>query len=192
MLSNGTRQGNSRMPHGIHCAARLIACYAVMKNATLENQMAFYQEALAAAFSSLVRSMEQLGFSEASEIAVGSDAGLSEKQIEMIFNNLSPDHREGLEAIAFGRFTIAAWGSPERRQILGSGVCAIVGHVDLDHWITVEGRRDSGEWATFDPKYPQVRQQTLLGLERGIFIADRADDSSEGVGSDSLRGRGTD
>lgn len=159
------------MPYGIHCAARLIACFAVKDKANLENQMTFYQATISAAFTRLVQSMDQVGLSKTGEFGLGAEFGsFTETQIERRFNNLPEDQREGLEALSFSRNRVRVMGSPERRQLIGSGVCAILSNKDLDQWITVEGRHAKSGYYSFDPKHPDIRQLAWLSLERGIFI----------------------
>ena len=159
------------MPCGIHCAARLIACFAVKERANVENRRAIYQTTVKAAFTKLSQCVSQAGLSKSGEFGIGEEfGGYAQSQIEKRFNSLPEDQREGLEALSFGRNKVGMMGSPERRQIIASGVCAILGNEDLSQWITVEGRHSKGGYYSFDPKHGRARQLAWLSLERGIFI----------------------
>lgn len=172
MSNRVTWQGSFDMLCGVYCAAHLIASFAVKEKATRKNQSDIYENAVEEAFGKLVRSMEQVGLLRADKIVAGKGcAGLTDRQIESIFNNLSEKSRAGLKAVAFSRPKIKAMRNSERRHVLESGARAIVQEHGGDHWITVEGRHEDGGYRTFDPQLTDnTKHRTKLGWEKGVFI----------------------
>ena len=177
-------QGTCDALCGIYCAAHLIACYAVMRRSTQANQLSFYKKESEKAFHHLLFSMEDKELLTAQKLSIRSRyGGLTDRQIEAVFNNLAPENRENLTALAFSRPQLSKLTNTQHREILSNGACAIVHEHGKDHWIsaadeeigekwvTVEGRHRDGGYCCFDPDLRKnTKRRTRLRWDKGVFI----------------------